>query len=308
MSPVLSSLVVLLAITGAGLAQAQGLQGSYKLQGGVSTVTGSSPPFSTFDVTLASPVTRAASVSLGSGSNHGSGTAGFLASADAGLLELLAQATSTSGTGSSGSPVNGAFMFTGGGAFATFTDFIISGPAGASTVTTSVNGALVVSESLTHNTNVSLALRGITASISVPAGTAFSVVETHSSEVFISPEFTLPVGQPFTLGMSLKTGNSQSMIAGTFPAAGGSAQAGLFESLSQSASLSLGSLARAADGSMLSGGVFNLPAGYTLNSVQANIVDNQWLGPTLPVPEPAPGLLWTAGPLVLAWHRRAKQF
>ena len=41
--------------------------------------------------------------------------------------------------------------------------------------------------------------------------------------------------------------------------------------------------------------MFNLPDGFTVNSAQANIIDNQWLGPTLAVPEPGSGVLLALG-------------
>lgn len=303
-----------LLATAAASAAAQGLQGSFNVQGGGAHVLPNGS--NNFNITQASPVTGAGSISKGITHNgtQGPGSAGAIASADAGLLDLLVQASSTSATGASGAPINGGLMFTSAFASASFTDFIISGPAGATSVTASVNGNLVVSGHVTDNTNAILELRGVEAIVSVPGGTAFSSGETLQSQAFISPTFTLPVGQAFSLGMQLKI-RTQTMVAGTRPAAGGEARAGLTENLSISASLSLGSTIHgAAAGSLMAlaaadaagGAVFNLPDGFSVSSVQANVAGNEWLGPTLPVPEPASAWLLLGGSALLALRRRRR--
>jgi hypothetical protein len=54
---------------------------------------------------------------------------------------------------------------------------------------------------------------------------------------------------------------------------------------------------------------FELPAGFTANSLQAGIVDNRWDDPSTsnptPVPEPATGILMASG-MALAWIRRKR--
>lgn len=309
---------LLLAIAGSGAA-AQGLQGSFNVQGGGSHVSPNGG--NVFNVTQFSPVTRGGAITKGTTNSgtSGPGSAGATASADAGLLDLFVQASSTSATGASGLPINGGLMFTSAFASASFTDFIITGPVGATSVQASVNGNLVVMGSLTDNTNSNLALRGVEAIVSVPGGTAFSSGETLQSQAFISPIFTLPVGQAFGLGMQLKI-RTQTMIAGSRPAGGGGARAGLSENLSVNASLSLGTTIHgAAAGSLqalaagdadaiaaTTGPVFNLPAGFSVSSMQANIDGNQWLGPTLPVPEPASVWLLLGGGALLALRRRRR--
>ena len=108
--------------------------------------------------------------------------------------------------------------------------------------------------------------------------------------------FNIQVGVPFDLQMVMKTdiywaARPNSLIT-TSP------EPGLVDTINFHTSFALGALPilvqsnsadlLTADALASSGPVFNLPAGYTLNSVQANIVNNRWLGGTLAaVPEPA---------------------
>ncbi len=55
------------------------------------------------------------------------------------------------------------------------------------------------------------------------------------------------------------------------------------------------------------GTAFDLPPGFTANSIQANIVDNFWNPEPASVPEPASGWLIAAGVLALAWRRARRQ-
>lgn len=91
--------------------------------------------------------------------------------------------------------------------------------------------------------------------------------------VLTTPDMLLPVGTPFTVFLSLATSvstSSANTIAGSRRQADASS---LFDS-----TLSF----------PLSGPVFNLPEGYTVNSVSGLIVDNRWLGLAEPDPGPAP--------------------
>lgn len=292
----------LLLTLGAATAQAQGLQGSY-------SVVGSAAHFSPvaqnqFSISQASPVTQVATISKGITNSgfSGPGEISARASADAGLLDLSVQGTSTSVMGPGGSFIGGGFMLGFASARASFTDFIVSTtiPDGA-TVQASVNGTLVYTGTITDNTSANIGLKGVDALVTVPGLEAFKVTNSLASQAFTSPLFTVPVGVPFAMSMSLGNSSSQAVGASDRPA-------GLTETVNVSASLSLGLVVQGAPQALAgsafsaSGPVFNLPDGYTLSSVQANIVNNQWLGPTLPVPEPGTAMLASLGALGL-WLR-----
>lgn len=108
-----------------------------------------------------------------------------------------------------------------------------------------------------------------------------------------TPLMMLPVGTPFVLQLGLSTSadtDSRNSIVGSRRQADASS---LFDS-----TLSF----------PLFGPVFNLPDGYTANSLSGLIVDNRWLGLADPSPVPEPsslalllaGLLWFARTLVRA--------
>lgn len=113
----------------------------------------------------------------------------------------------------------------------------------------------------------------------------------------VTPSVLLPVGTPFTLALSLYTSvdtNTRNTISGSRRQADASS---LFDS-----TLSF----------PLSGPVFDLPAGYTVNSVSGQIVDNQWIGASVPgsggsVPEPASLALLGIGLASVAAARRRKK-
>jgi len=110
-----------------------------------------------------------------------------------------------------------------------------------------------------------------------------------NGESVTTPTMVLPVDTPFRIVISLQaaaTASSLNTIVGSRRQAEGSA---LFDS-----TLSF----------PLSGPVFNLAPGYTVNSVAGLIVDNQWEGGSAaqPVPEPSSVLLLGTG-LVLLTRR-----
>jgi len=86
-----------------------------------------------------------------------------------------------------------------------------------------------------------------------------------------TPQMNVPVGAPFSLSLSLFTSaytDSRNAIIGSGRQAAASS---LFDS-----TLSF----------PLFGPVFNLPEGYTANSPSGLILDNRWLGPPGPTPDP----------------------
>ena len=105
----------------------------------------------------------------------------------------------------------------------------------------------------------------------------------------VTPEVFLPVGSPFTVGLNLSTTattSSANTIVGSRRQADASA---LFDHTFSFA---------------LSGPVFNLPTGFTANSISGLIVDNHWVGIAAdpqPLPEPSSLLLVLVG---LWWFAR----
>lgn len=106
----------------------------------------------------------------------------------------------------------------------------------------------------------------------------------------VTPEMMLPVGSSFVVQLGLETSaatNSRSTILGSRRQADASS---LYDSTFSFP---------------LSGPVFNLPEGFTANSLSGLIVNNLWQGLAGPQPIPAPssfllaiaGLLWLARPV-----------
>ena len=107
----------------------------------------------------------------------------------------------------------------------------------------------------------------------------------------VTPDVLVPVGTPFVVQLSLSTSvntNTRNAIVGSRRQADASS---LFDN-----TLSFS----------LSGPVFNLPTGFTANSVSGLIVDNRWVGLAgpQPIPEPSALLLVLAGLLYFVRHTR----
>ncbi len=91
----------------------------------------------------------------------------------------------------------------------------------------------------------------------------------------VTAEFNVPTGEPLTFKLSIATFSGTILMWTLAP--------GAVEGSATSKADFGGTLHLPA-----SGPVFDLPEGYTVNSVEANIVDNEWTGTpvTAPLPEP----------------------
>jgi len=216
-------------------------------------------------------------------------------------------------------------------AIATFTDFIITGPTGSVSVPASLNLALNGTYATTPNIFSGLDNILISASsiidLSVGGsvdGTGFSGTFNQASGVngqgptgmtstatgildgevpapnFTTSLTTLPVGTAFTVVLQMSTDaiagyQAEATIGGDPGNAGTSID---IQSVSDySDTLTFSSV----------GPVFNLPDGYTANSVSADVVNNQYVGGAVTAtPEPTTGLLLGISLLILLlfWGRR----
>lgn len=185
-----------------------------------------------------------------------------------------------------------------------YTDLVITGPAGTAGTSISVPfnlflaGGFIIGTNLTDYftsaaSYVSISVRsgntdltGGTATSSSILGNAPVLATTGALAAFNgampiqTPALTVTVGQPFSLELDLTAG------------------AGVSGAINRSANL----FANADFGDTFSfatdGPVAVLPAGYTLNSAEANIIDNAYT-----LPEPATGMLLLSLPLVYISRR-----
>lgn len=91
----------------------------------------------------------------------------------------------------------------------------------------------------------------------------------------VTAEFNVPTGEPLSFKLVMATNSGTLLLSTSVPAA------------------AEGSATSKADfgGTVhlpTSGPVFDLPAGYTVNSVEANIVDNEWMGTPVSAPPAMP--------------------
>ncbi len=182
-----------------------------------------------------------------------------------------------------------------------FTDFVISGPAAATSVVTPINFHLSGEQILGSYTSFSGFSSGVesTVSLSVQAGnnaasgvnnfqysngvstpptTTGLLLNWGPDHTVATPLWTLPVNTPFTLTLQLNVAAEVSVILG--------------DGYITSALSDFGNtLSFATDRP-----VFGLPAGYSANSAEAGVIDNLF---ATPVPEPASGMLAAFGLLAL---------
>jgi PEP-CTERM motif-containing protein len=115
----------------------------------------------------------------------------------------------------------------------------------------------------------------------------FNIPLGTSNFPFVSLPFVMPVGREFRVGVALR-GDVASTI-GNFGEASSSGSLNLLNTLNFPASSP----------------VFSLPDGFTLNSVQAQIEDNRWVGgQPSSVPEPGFVALLSLALFALAFRRR----
>jgi hypothetical protein len=209
---------------------------------------------------------------------------------------------------------------------ATFSDFVITGPGGATTVAGSLKLTLdgtsetssLIMDGLDNTqiqafTQIDLGVSGGVAGLTY-AGTFTQVsgadgkgpTSQDSSATgvftgdsvptgFTSAVTSLPVGTFFTVSLQLTTD------AG----AGYSASATILGNDTTDVELQAINDFSSTFTFPTSGPVFNLPAGYTVNSVSADIVNNQYLGGApASVPEPGTSVLLGSGVLLAAFLRR----
>jgi hypothetical protein len=195
----------------------------------------------------------------------------------------------------------------------TLDDFIISGP-GSGTVLGSLNldlqggvnantflqngeraranGSVSVFGTLVNNSNSFSGSMSQTSTNGSVAGSQLGILSGYdnSAGMITTPEFLLPINTPFTLTLQLQTSASASADGRSgdslLPKVRLATGAGTFNNTLTFA---------------IGGQVFNLPAGYTINSASAGIVDNQYV-----IPLPAAVWLFASGILGLIGIARRK--
>ena len=202
----------------------------------------------------------------GTWSNNTAGTGSSSATAAAAASGLGGTALATS-TGTSGSNnVNQACF----GAEVVIDDVTISGPGPTATIQVSADIAGMV-ESVAANTSWGIA--GVYASIQVGEDSGSGIV--YATAVLFQPTFLAPTPAgtviSTTLTSSALTVSTSSTIAVRLFLAGSAVATDTHFGGSSSVSLDLSD----GMGFPATGPVFILPAGFTANSVDANIVDNQ---------------------------------
>ena len=238
------------------------------------------------------------SPAAGTWSNNTTGTGSSSATAAATAVGLGGTALATSTGGSSSTNTNHACF----GAEVVIDDVIISGPGSTATIQVSANIAGMV-ESVAANSTWGVA--GAYASIEVGEDTGSGIV--YSTAVLFEPTFTAPTPPGTVISTTLTSSavevSTSSTIAVRLFLAGSVVASDNFAAGSASVSLDLSD----GMGFPATGPVFILPAGFTANSVDANIVNNQ-LGAPPAVPALSGGglaiLVLVLAGLGLTGHQR----
>lgn len=207
-----------------------------------------------------------------------------------------------------------------GEAWATYDDVIVTwtgeGDPGASVINLGLNFALMASQSASGSIGTTPYNNIRSAEYAVSVGSA-----TMGGEVLFRPTGStglehlgahtlfseVQVGASFTVSLYLNAGASASRQGASPVRVSMNAALNVTSSMVSEGQLLTGpDLARFDQGGLGDTPVFELPPGYTVNSVSMGVVDNQWI--YAPVPEPATWLSLAAGlGLLLVRHRSPRR-
>ncbi|HZZ77704.1 MAG TPA: PEP-CTERM sorting domain-containing protein, partial [Gemmataceae bacterium] len=191
-------------------------------------------------------------------------------------------------------------------ATAVFDDVMISGPAGSGPISVSYNmllegsfivgsnatssgvsqsGASIVVDFFGQGSNLGgVSYGAISANGGDPTYTSDNNTVFNGSKVLSSPTFSVPVNTPFSIEVQLDAATVVKGFANDIW--------NLVANTDFGDTLTF----------VTNGPVFNLPAGYTVNSNEAHISDNSYS-----VPEPSGLLLMGSATLLLLWRRRSQE-
>ncbi|HYD01992.1 MAG TPA: GC-type dockerin domain-anchored protein, partial [Phycisphaerales bacterium] len=206
-----------------------------------------------------------------------SGSEGFFASVDRGLIEHSSQGSGSRGEFTALPGRYEGLVFGGSGSSgASWNDVVVSyvgGDVGSDIIAVSAQFSVVAS---TSSSGVSVTPVGynVSASASIAGSSGQSSVYVQNSggstAVSIPPVF-VTVNQPFAVSMGLNTSRTPS----------GTGFGGQFESSPGSVTWSMNASIATNGPGFTETPVFNVPEGYTVNSPSMGVVNNRWIGRTI---------------------------